>query len=180
MKFTRLATICVTMTALAAAVACVPDPLEGFGNTTQMPPANNPNGMPGGDTGMTTTDMGGGGGGNFNPQFLAVSAILKQNCALAGCHGNGAGLVFSVQTGANATDAEMQASLSTAVTALNGNRLIEPNNAAESEIYDRINRPAGDIQLMGAGTYGAMATPLTPDQISTIEMWINNGATYTQ
>lgn len=179
MKLNRQATICLCVLALTA-WGCVPDPLEGFDD--MGPTSNNPNSMPG-DGGMNNTpDMGGGGGNNFNPQFLQVTAILRPNCMLGGCHGNpaGAAQVFLVPTGQNATDAEIQTALSSTTPTNSGNRLITPGDPNTSEIYVRITKPAGDVQLMGAGTYGGAATPLMQADIDTIGNWITAGATYTQ
>lgn len=176
MKLTRLATICLFATSLATA-ACVPDPLEGFDDMGTTTPTNS-----------TTTDMGGTPTdmptmtGSFNPEFLAVTAILRPNCLLGGCHGQppGAAQVFIVGTGTNATDAEIQTILSSSIPGPSGNRMIAAGSPDTSEIYVRVSKPAGDPLLMGAGTYGAAGTPLTPAQVTTIQTWIANGAIYTQ
>lgn len=176
MKLTRLATICLIATSLASA-ACVPDKLEGFDDagTTTTPNSSTT------DMGTTPTDMTTM-TGNFNPEFLAVTAIIRPNCLLGGCHGQppGAAQVFLVGTGTNATDAEIQTILSTSIPGPSGNRMIAAGSPDTSEIYVRVSKTAGDPLLMGAGTYGAAATPLSPAQIETIRAWIANGAIYTQ
>lgn len=174
MQFLRIATASL---ALALATGCVPDPLDGFADTG---PSNvNPNSN---TTDMGPTDTGGGGGGTFTPEFLAVAQIMRANCLLGGCHGNppGAAQYFLVPTGVNATDAEIQAGFQNPSPTSSGNRLITAGNPNTSEIYVRITKPAGDIQLMGAATYGATATPLMAADITTIGNWITNGAVYTQ
>ncbi len=175
MKRTRLPTIVLFSTAIAAA-ACVPDPLDGFDDMGTA--NNNPNAMPGDMT--TTPDMGG--GGNFNPEFLAVTAILRPNCLIGGCHGSPAAVndPFVVINGTLATDAELQTILSSTIPTVSGLRLVTPSNATMSEMFIRVSKPAGDLKLMGAGQYGAAATPLTPAQVTAIQTWIANGATYTQ
>lgn len=175
MKRNRLATISLTVVAMGAA-ACVPDPLEGF-DDMGLTPNSNMNG----DMGPVGDMPPGNNGGGFNTEFVAVHAVITQNCLLAGCHGMGSGAVFTVITGQQATPGELQSALETIIPAPGtGNRLIVARSPAMSEIYLRITKPAGDLGLMGQQTYGAMAVPLSPEQISTIETWITNGAIYTQ
>lgn len=112
--------------------------------------------------------------------FEAVATILRQNCMLGGCHGNppGAAAVFVVPTGQNATAAEVAETLSSAVPTNSGNRLISPGSPERSELYLRITKPSGDVQLMGKGAYGSAATPLDQAEIEAIEAWIGAGAPF--
>ena len=143
---------------------------ECFGGTntpTNIEPNVEPNGSPNEDT------------ADFDPQFVQVANIIRTNCALAGCHGMGSGAVHTYVTGTNATLAEVQAGLSTPLPVPGtGNVLIAPGAPQMSEIYIRITKPLGDPILMGQGTYGAVAVPLEPDDIGTIEEWISAGAIY--
>ena len=118
----------------------------------------------------------------FDPQFLEVVEIHRQNCALGGCHGNppGSAQVHILPAGQNATPEEVEAMMSQTLPAPSGNRLIEPGAPERSEIYVRVTKPEGDLQLMGAGTYGASASPLRQQEIDTIRQWIEDGANYRQ
>lgn len=181
MKLIRLMTV-LGLTA-AVGIGCVPDPLEGFDNSDAAP-SNNQNNVTTGDAGNNNTSTGDAmmmNGGSFTQEFIAVSEILNTNCVIAACHGNPPGAAQTFQVPVNEpTHAELQTALSTTTPAPSGMRLITPNQPTMSEVYVRITLPAGDPQLMGAGTYGAAATPLSMTQIQTIEDWISNGAQYTQ
>lgn len=163
-----------------ATYGCVPEPLEGFGDAGTNPPNNTSN--------NTGADMGGGGGdtggmnntGAFTPEFVQVAEIMRANCGLAACHGPSPNGQFGFPTGTNATPAEIQSALQVTTPAASGNRLIAPNSSVTSEIFVRINLPAGDPQMMGAMTYGATGTKLQPAQITTVQTWIDGGAVYTQ
>ena len=175
MKLTRVATVCLLACALAAS-ACVPDPLDAFAGDTGTTP--NPNAMTGDMTG--TPDMGNP-TGTFTPQFQAVAAILRTNCLNMACHGpSPLATVFLAPQGVNSTDGDVQTALSSQNLTIAGTRLIAPSSPTTSEIYLRITKPVGDIQLMGAGTYGVGATPLAAADIMAIETWIAGGAIYTQ
>ena len=162
--------------ALLIASGCVPEPLRGFDDagTANGNPNINIGDMGGGDTGPTNVNA-----GNFDPQFLQVSAIIKSNCLLAGCHGMGAGAVLSTVTGTNATDAEVQAALANSLPVPGvGTLLISPGSPSMSEVYIRITKMPGDALLMGQQTYGTMAVPLNQADIDTIGTWITSGANY--
>lgn len=179
MKLIRVCAALGIMTLVGT--GCVPEPLTGLDDAGG---GNNMNSM-NADTGMnsnTTNGMSNGGGG-FSTEFVSVAEILRTNCALSGCHDAAMPFPnqsFEITGGMNAQPADVQSGIEGVTAMASPNMLIAPGSAAMSEIYIRITKPSGDAMLMGQGAYGAAATPLPMDQITTIETWINNGATYMQ
>lgn len=101
-------------------------------------------------------------GGNTTISYAtAILPILNANCAA--CHGTSGG--WSVSDLTNAVNNRNLMNFRGA----SGDRLITPNNLAQSEIYDRITDDNPSRRMPPSGT-------LSTQQISLIRDWINQGA----
>lgn len=121
-----------------------------------------------GSNGGNGNNNGGGGGGGGNtigsePTFDNIQMIFNQSCGGAGCHVNETTSGVRLNTYQNVIGS---------VGDQYGTEVINPNNADESPLVDKIesDNPEFGVRMPETGNY------LSDSRISQIKAWIDNGA----
>lgn len=116
-----------------------------------------------GDTGGNNNG-GNNNGSTSDPTFANVSQIFSSSCATSGCHDS--------STKQNGVDLSSYDAVIASVGDQYGKKVIQPNDAANSPLVDKIssNNPQFGVRMPKGGA------ALSSDDINLIKQWVDDGA----
>jgi hypothetical protein len=159
-----------TLLALGATitVSCAPADLEPIPADASGTDSTSDTGVDTGADGVDSTS----GEDVFEPndEFAEVVSILTAECSDSGCHGQNPNGNFHIEGGMSASPAAVRNALED-VDSVSGGTLIAPGSPDESVIYERITADVGRMP-------SPPEEPLSSEQITAIETWIENGAEF--